>query len=39
MDHVLGRMWENSGYEMSFAAVWITDQDFEDDEVIFRETT
>ena len=37
MDHVLGRMSENSGC-MSFGRVWITDLDFTNDAVIIAET-
>ena len=39
MDHVLGRMSENSGCEVSFGTVRITDLDSADDAVIFAETT
>ena len=39
VDHVLGRMSENSGCGMSFENVRITDLDFADDAVIFAETT
>ena len=39
MDHVLGRMSEISGSEVSFGAVRITDLEFVDEAVIFVETT
>ena len=39
MDHVLGRMLDKLGCEVSFGIVWITDFDFANDAVIFAETT
>ena len=39
MDHVLGRMSEESGCGLSFATVRVTDLDFADDAVIFAQTT
>ena len=39
MDHVLERMPEKSGCEVSFGTVRINDLDFANDAVIFAETT